>query len=129
MLSSWARYDQKSKDTLGTIPPLLRGLFAAEFRGHWPTYRIGVILLADLAIDLDMRKYGRRILEEIMPQVCFHLVLHIPPNSVLVKIMPGDDIELRAFACYILSRCIVASSEGQGNVHVLQDKHTECVPW
>lgn len=27
--------------------------------------------------------------------------------------MPGDDIELRAFACHILSRCIVASSEGK----------------
>lgn len=28
--------------------------------------------------------------------------------------MPGDDLEIRAFGCYILSRCIVASSEKQG---------------
>ncbi|KAF8487636.1 hypothetical protein JB92DRAFT_2759103 [Gautieria morchelliformis] len=80
------------------IPPLLRGLFAAEFRGHWPTYRIGIALLADLALDLEMRKYGRKILDEVMPQI-----------------MPGDDIEVRAFACYIYSRCIIASSDSQAD--------------
>lgn len=54
------------------MTPLLRGLFAAEFRGHWVLYRIGIILLADSAIDLGMPKYGRRILDEIMPQVCLY---------------------------------------------------------
>ncbi|KAF8590513.1 hypothetical protein K439DRAFT_1403628 [Ramaria rubella] len=94
-----AKHHYKAKNTLAAIQPVLRGLFAAEFRGHWPIYRIGVVLLADLALDLGMRKYGRRILEEIMPQI-----------------MSGGDIEVRAFACYILSRCIVASSNGQANV-------------
>ncbi|KAF8520196.1 hypothetical protein BU17DRAFT_47043 [Hysterangium stoloniferum] len=91
-----AKHHYKWHNTLATVQPLLRGLFAAEFRGHWSMYRIGIVLLADLTIDLEMRKYGRRILEEIMPQI-----------------MPGDDIELRAFACYVLARCIVNSANGQ----------------
>jgi hypothetical protein len=73
---------QKAKNTLEAIPPLLRGLFAAEFRGHWPTYRIGIALLADLALDLEMRKYGRKILDEVMPQVCFHFRRH---NIYLIR--------------------------------------------
>lgn len=94
-----AKYHYKFHNILSTMTPLLRGLFAAEFRGHWVLYRIGIILLADSAIDLGMPKYGRRILDEIMPQI-----------------LPGDDLEIRAFACYILSRCIIASSEKQENV-------------
>ncbi|GJJ12220.1 hypothetical protein Clacol_006461 [Clathrus columnatus] len=93
-----AKYHYKFHNTLSTIAPLLRGLFAAEFRGHWVLYRIGIIILADLAIDLGMPKYGRRILEEIMPQL-----------------ISGDDLEIRAFGCYILSRCIVASAEKKGS--------------
>jgi len=87
---------QKSHDVLASIQFLLRGLFAAEFRGHWPIYRVGIILLADLAGDFGMRKYGKRVLEEIMPQL-----------------MAGDDIETRAFACLVLARCIVLSSDGK----------------
>lgn len=60
---------QKVKNTLAAVQPLLRGLFAAEFRGHWPMYRIGIILLADLALDMGLKKYGQRILDQVMPQV------------------------------------------------------------
>ncbi|KIJ44158.1 hypothetical protein M422DRAFT_169075 [Sphaerobolus stellatus SS14] len=86
----------KGHNALTAIQFLLRGLFAAEFRGHWPMYRIGTVLLADLAGDFGMRKYGRRLLDEIMPQI-----------------VAGDDIELRAFACFVMARCIVLASDGQ----------------
>jgi hypothetical protein len=51
------------------IESLLRALWHAEFLCHYDSYRIGIILLADVGLEFGMSKRCRRILDEIMPQV------------------------------------------------------------
>ncbi|KIL69717.1 hypothetical protein M378DRAFT_68525 [Amanita muscaria Koide BX008] len=82
------QYDQAS----ATIEHLLRALWHSEFLCHYDSYRIGIILLADIGLEFGMTKRCRRILDEVMSQI-----------------INGDDLEQRAVACFTLARCIVAS--------------------
>ncbi|KAH7889726.1 hypothetical protein F5I97DRAFT_1924243 [Phlebopus sp. FC_14] len=78
------------------IQPLLHSLWQSEFQGRFPLYRLGVILLADMGLEFGMTKHCRRLIEGILPQV-----------------LAGHEMEHRAFACHVLARCIIASSESK----------------
>jgi len=81
---------------------LLKALWQSEYQGRFGTYRLAIILLADMGLELGMTASSRRLMEEIMPQV-----------------ISGDDLELRGFACYVLARCIIATCED--NVEKLRE--------
>lgn len=76
------------------IQPLLTSLWHSEFQQRYESYRPGIILLADIGLEFGLTKWCRKILEEIMPQL-----------------ITGDDLEQRAFACFTLSRCIIAAAD------------------
>ncbi|KAJ7470732.1 hypothetical protein FB451DRAFT_1254671 [Mycena latifolia] len=76
------------------IDGLLTALWHSEFLGRLNLYRTGIILLADVGLDYGMSKRSRRILEEIMPQI-----------------IPGQDLEQRALACFTLARCIIVAGD------------------
>ncbi|KAF8350736.1 hypothetical protein F5887DRAFT_940689 [Amanita rubescens] len=75
-----------------TVEHLLRALWHSEFLCHFDSYRIGIVLLADIGLEFGMSKRCKLILDEIMPQI-----------------INGDDLEQRATACFTLARCIVAA--------------------
>ncbi|KAL4248144.1 Anaphase-promoting complex subunit 5 [Abortiporus biennis] len=87
------------------IEPLLISLWHAEYQQRFVAYRVAVATLADVALELGMTKWSRRIIEEIMPQI-----IH------------GDDLELRAFACVTCARCIIAAADSNEDVR-------ECLPY
>ncbi|EGN92472.1 hypothetical protein SERLA73DRAFT_99306 [Serpula lacrymans var. lacrymans S7.3] len=76
------------------IEPLLTSLWNSEFQGRFPLYRLSIILLADVGLELGQTKRCRQILEEILPQV-----------------ISGNELEHRALACFTLAKCIIACSE------------------
>ena len=47
----------------------MEAIWTSEFRGMFQYYRVAVILLADIAIDLGLSKSAQRFVEEILPQV------------------------------------------------------------
>ncbi|KAI0064595.1 hypothetical protein BV25DRAFT_1822992 [Artomyces pyxidatus] len=77
-----------------TVEQLLKALWHAEFQNRYGSYRVGVILLADIGLEFGLTKRSKRILEEIMPQV-----------------IDGDDMEQRGLACFTLARCLIAAGE------------------
>lgn len=65
-----------------------------------------------------MSKRAQRILDEIMPQV----YILFKKNSLsiclqFIQIISGNDIEQRAFACFILARCILSVGGSDGGPH------------
>ena len=52
-----------------TVEHLLRALWHSEFLCHFDSYRIGIILLADIGLEFGMSKRCQQILDEVMPQV------------------------------------------------------------
>ena len=52
-----------------TVEDLLRALWHSEFLCHFDSYRIGIILLADIGLEFGMSRRCQEILDEIMPQV------------------------------------------------------------
>ncbi|KAG8966350.1 hypothetical protein FRC03_012147 [Tulasnella sp. 419] len=68
-------------------------LWNTQFRGLHAYHRVAVVLLAEISIEFGMATRGKRIIEEILP-----------------IILNGDDLELRAHACYTLARCIMVGS-------------------
>ncbi|KAI0082698.1 hypothetical protein K474DRAFT_1702690 [Panus rudis PR-1116 ss-1] len=78
------------------IEPLLRALWHSEFQQRYGSYRVAILMLADIGLEYGLTKWCRRIVDEIMPQV-----------------INGDDLELRAFALVTLARCIMASTENK----------------
>ncbi|KAK2466948.1 hypothetical protein APHAL10511_001206 [Amanita phalloides] len=82
------RYEQAST----TIEHLLRALWHSEYLCHFDSYRIGIILLADIGLEFGMSKRCQQILNEILPQI-----------------INGDDLEQRGTACFTLARCIIAA--------------------
>ncbi|TDL27540.1 hypothetical protein BD410DRAFT_875728 [Rickenella mellea] len=81
------------------IEPLLRALWQSEYTGRFRVYRLAVIMLADVGLEFGMTLWSKRLVEEVMPQI-----------------ISGDDLELRAFSCFVYARCIIAcageNSEG-----------------
>lgn len=44
-------------------------IWSAEFRGMYRYYRIAVVLLADIGLDLGMGPSACGLIEEVLPQV------------------------------------------------------------
>jgi len=84
---------KESKSPVSAIKPLTDALYSSEFRGMYGYYRVAVVLLADVCIDLDLPEMGKDMVEEVLPQILL-----------------GDDLELRAYASMTYGRCIIASS-------------------
>ncbi|KZT68114.1 hypothetical protein DAEQUDRAFT_339649 [Daedalea quercina L-15889] len=76
------------------VESLLTAVWQAEFQKRYGHYRTALVLLADVALELGMTKWCRRIVEEILPQV-----------------IGGDDLEQRALTCFIFARCIIAAGD------------------
>ncbi|KAL0946934.1 hypothetical protein HGRIS_013094 [Hohenbuehelia grisea] len=76
------------------VDQLLTALWHSEFQGRLHLYRTGIILLADVGLELGMTKRSQRVIKEIMPQI-----------------IAGDDREQRAFACFVLGKCIIAAGK------------------
>lgn len=55
------------------IEQLLTALWHAEFQCRYGLYRTAIILLADIGLEFGMTKWCRRLIDEIMPQVCYHV--------------------------------------------------------
>jgi len=60
---------QKVDQSMIASDHLLKALWHAEYQGRFGLYRAGIILLADMGIEFDMAAWGRRLLEEVIPQV------------------------------------------------------------
>ncbi|KAL1673367.1 hypothetical protein EV122DRAFT_222894 [Schizophyllum commune] len=74
-----------------TMDSLLSAVWHTEFLGRMDFYRPAIMLLADVSLDFEMARRSRRLIEEIMPQ--------------------ANDLEQRAFACFMLARCIIAEGK------------------
>ncbi|KAF8628477.1 hypothetical protein AX15_003988 [Amanita polypyramis BW_CC] len=85
-------YMRDCEQASAAVEHLLRALWHSEFLCHFDSYRIGIILLADIGLEFGMSKRCQHILDEVMPQI-----------------INGDDLEQRATACFTLARCIVAA--------------------
>lgn len=55
------------------IKPLMEAIWSAEVRGMFSYYRIAVVLLADIGIDLNLSHTCLGWIEEILPQVYYTL--------------------------------------------------------
>lgn len=53
-----------------SVDQLLTALWHAEYHGRYNLYRTAIILLADVGLEFGMTKWCKRILDEVMPQVC-----------------------------------------------------------
>ena len=51
------------------MEPLLTAIWQAEFQRRYGHYRTALVLLADVALELGMTKWCRRVVEEVLPQV------------------------------------------------------------
>lgn len=60
------------------IKPLMEAIWSAEVRGMFSYYRIAVVLLADIGIDLNLSHTCLGWIEEILPQVRYHLQRGLP---------------------------------------------------
>ncbi|EPT05996.1 hypothetical protein FOMPIDRAFT_1154647 [Fomitopsis schrenkii] len=76
------------------VEPLLTAIWQAEFQRRYGHYRTALVLLADVALELGMTKWCRRVVEEVLPQV-----------------IGGDDLEQRALTCFIFARCVIAAGD------------------
>lgn len=75
------------------LKELLKAVWQAEFQGRYNLYRTAMVMLADVALELEMTHWPLKIMEELLPQ--------------LVR---SDERELRAFGCFTYARCLLASS-------------------
>ena len=76
-----------------------------------------MVLLADLGLEFGMTVRSRKLVEEVMPQVRDPYTSGCSPMIYSTtqlgnkQIINGDDLELRAFACFVLARCIIACAK------------------
>ncbi|KAF9521057.1 hypothetical protein BS47DRAFT_1357008 [Hydnum rufescens UP504] len=96
-----------ASQTVAAIKPLMEAIWSAEFRGMYSYYRIAVVLLADVGLELGLAHSGRALIEEVLPQLLL-----------------GDDLELRAYASLTYARCILAGA----GADVSETKLKECRP-
>ncbi|KAG5654529.1 hypothetical protein H0H81_001170 [Sphagnurus paluster] len=88
---------QQYNQATSAIEQLLKALWHSEFLSRLQDYRTAIIILADISLEFGMSRKGRRILEEVMPQI-----------------INGNDLEQRAFGCLTLARCIAADVGAAG---------------
>jgi hypothetical protein len=62
-------FPKQCEQASATVEDLLRALWHSEFLCHFDSYRIGIILLADIGLEFGMSRRCQEILDEIMPQV------------------------------------------------------------
>ncbi|KAL5529052.1 hypothetical protein ACEPAG_5026 [Sanghuangporus baumii] len=89
---------RKANQGATSMDYVLKALWQSEYQGRFRQYRLAIVLLADAGLEYGMTVWSKKSVEEIMPQV-----------------ISGDDLELRALACYVLARCIVACSHQASN--------------
>ena len=65
-------FPKRCEQASATVEDLLRALWHSEFLCHFDSYRIGIILLADIGLEFGMSRRCQQILDEIMPQVCLY---------------------------------------------------------
>ena len=95
--------------SLGAVDHLLKALWQSEYQGRFYLYRLSIILLADMGLELGMTDWSRRLMEEIIPQVRILISLRFKTlTHTYRQVISGDSVELRAFACFVLARCIIA---------------------
>jgi len=51
------------------VDKLLVALWHAEFQCRYGLYRTGLIMLADISMEFGLSQKGRRMVEDVMPQV------------------------------------------------------------
>ena len=68
-----------------------------------------MILLADFGLEYGMPKRSKRLLEEILPQVCSSITYPSTSLSIVLQVIKGGDREQRAAACFTLARCLLVS--------------------
>ncbi|KAG9025744.1 hypothetical protein FRB95_009811 [Tulasnella sp. JGI-2019a] len=91
----------EGKEYSEAVPIVLDALWNSEFVGSWAYHRVAVAQLAEISVEFGMAGKGRRMIEGILPQV-----------------LNGDNVEIRAYACYTLARCIIAESWSQDDPNV-----------
>ncbi|KIO27468.1 hypothetical protein M407DRAFT_23283 [Tulasnella calospora MUT 4182] len=91
-----ARRLMDDKEYAQALTHILDALWSSEYRGTWTYHRLAVVQLAEVSTEFGMAARGRRIIEGCLPQI-----------------LNGDDIEIRAYACHTLARCIIAESWSQ----------------
>ena len=71
-------FPKQCEQASATVEDLLRALWHSEFLCHFDSYRIGIILLADIGLEFGMSRRCQEILDEIMPQVsCYGFIMLI----------------------------------------------------
>ncbi|EJD06020.1 uncharacterized protein FOMMEDRAFT_166316 [Fomitiporia mediterranea MF3/22] len=85
---------RKVNQGASSVDHILKALWQSEYQGRFRLYRLAMILLADVGLEFGMTVWSRRLVEEVLPQL-----------------ISGEDIEQRAFACFVLARCIIACAE------------------
>lgn len=60
---------QETEQSAYTIERLLTALWHAEYQFRFNYYRTGMIMLADIGLELGMTKRSQQIVESILPQV------------------------------------------------------------
>lgn len=60
---------QRANEPTPSLHVLLSALWDSEFAGHFRYYRIAVVLLADVGLELGTEGKSLQWLQDIMPQV------------------------------------------------------------
>ncbi|KAF8333978.1 uncharacterized protein EI90DRAFT_3153365 [Cantharellus anzutake] len=97
------RYKEANQPVLA-VQPLMEAVWSSEFRGMFQYYRIAVVLLADIAIDLGLPKSGQHMIEEVLPQILL-----------------ADDLELRAYGSLTYARLMMAGAGADINEEILKE--------
>ena len=68
---------QEVKQAHTAIEPLLTAVWHAEFLQRFDLYRAAIVLLADVGLEFGLTQWCGRLIDEILPQVCFRT---LPPR-------------------------------------------------
>ena len=63
---------QMCEQSHASVDQLLTALWHAEYHGRYNLYRTAIILLADVGLEFGMTKWCKRLMDEVMPQVCLN---------------------------------------------------------
>ena len=61
---------QMCEQSHASVDQLLTALWHAEYHGRYNLYRTAIVLLADAGLEFGMTKWCKRLIDEVMPQVC-----------------------------------------------------------
>jgi len=60
---------RESRSFSEALTNVLDALWSTEFRGLWGLHRTSKVIMADISIEFGMATKGRRLIEEVLPQV------------------------------------------------------------